>query len=67
MCGGGAHPVFEVGEVDVPAQRDDVHVNDAEFWREEVEVDHLSWRPDTPVSLQAEDRPISHWGVCVFV
>lgn len=46
------HPVFEVGDVDIPAQCDKVHVHYTEFGREEVEVDHLSWRPNTPVSLQ---------------
>lgn len=46
------HSVFEVGYVDVPAQSDKVHVNYPEFGGEEVEVDHLSWRPNTPVSLQ---------------
>lgn len=46
------HSVIKVGYVDVPAQSDKVHVNYPEFGREEVEVDHLSWRPNTPVSLQ---------------
>lgn len=44
--------MFEVGDVDIPAQCDKVHVHYTELGREEVEVDHLSWRPNTPVSLQ---------------
>lgn len=65
------HSVFEVGYVDVPAQSDKVHVNYTEFGREEVEVDHLSWRPNTPVSLQTSrvytaEKPTdaSMWSVC---
>lgn len=50
------HSVFEEGYVDVPAQSDEVHVNYTEFGREEVEVDHLSWRPNTPVSLQTSTQ-----------
>lgn len=53
---GRTHSVFEVGYVDIPAQSNKVHVNDSEFGREEVEVDQLSWRPNTPVSLQTSTQ-----------
>lgn len=45
--------VFEVGQIDIPAQGDEVYVNDPIFGRDEVEVDHLSSRPHATVCLEA--------------
>ena len=50
------YPVFEVGQVGVPPQGDKVDVHHTEFGREEVEVDHLSGRPNTPVSLWQQQQ-----------
>lgn len=52
--GAGAHPVLEVGEVDVPAQRHHVDINHPEFGGDELEIEELSSRPDAPVSLGGE-------------
>lgn len=49
--GAGTHPVLEVGEVGVPAQRDHVDINHPVLGWDEEEIHELSRRPDAPVSL----------------
>lgn len=44
--------VFEVGQIDIPAQGDEVDVDDAIFGRDEVEVNHLSRWPHAAVCLE---------------
>lgn len=46
--------VFEVGEVGVPPQGDDIDIEDTELRRQEVEVDHLCRGPNTPVRLEGK-------------
>lgn len=47
-----AHPVLQVGEVRVPAQRQAVDVGDSELRGHEEEVHQLGCRPNAPVGLR---------------
>lgn len=47
-----AYPVFQIGEVCVPAQRQAVDVGDSELGGHEEEVHQLRSRPHAPVSLR---------------
>lgn len=48
--------MFEVGQIDIPAQRDEVDVDDPIFGRDKVEVDHLSSGPHTTVCLDGTQQ-----------
>lgn len=43
--------MFEVGQIDIPAQGDEVDVDDPIFGRDKVEVDHLSSGPHATICL----------------
>lgn len=45
--------VFEVGQIDVPAQGDEVDVDYPIFGRDKVEVDHLRSGPHATICLEA--------------
>lgn len=44
--------VFQVGQVGVPAEADNVNIHDTVFGGEVVEVDHLCERPHAQVHLR---------------
>lgn len=50
--------VFQVGQVGVPAEADNVNIHDTVFGGEVVEVDHLRERPHAQVHLRGRKAKV---------
>lgn len=53
-----AYIVFQVGQVGVPAEADNVNIHDTVFGGEVVEVDHLCQRPHAQVHLRGRKTKV---------